>query len=116
MDDPVAALQVLDDAIELRHRTNECMIDSELYRLRSEIRMQLATDPQLVKHDLQQALEIARQQGAKSLELRAAMSLVRYQNQFDPTNHENDMLRQILNSFTEGFDTADILEARTLLQ
>jgi hypothetical protein len=40
---------------------------------------------------------------------------VRFQNQIDPTIRETNMLRNVLNSFTEGFNTADLIEARTLL-
>jgi predicted ATPase len=63
-----------------------------------------------------QALDIARHQQAKSLELRAAMSLSRlWQSQGEP--HEaRDLLAPIYGWFTEGFDTTDLQEAKALLE
>ena len=62
-----------------------------------------------------QAIEIAQQQEAKSLELRAAMSLAHfYQNQ-DRQKEARDALAPVYKRFTEGFDTTDLLEARALI-
>jgi len=62
-----------------------------------------------------QALEVARRQGAKSWELRAALSLSRlWQRQGKPAE-ARQLLSEIYAWFTEGFDTADLQEARTLL-
>jgi len=62
-----------------------------------------------------QALEIALQQQAKSLELRAAMSLSQLWQQQDPKHVASDRLEGIYHWFTEGFDTADLKTARVLL-
>jgi hypothetical protein len=65
--------------------------------------------------DFQQAMEIARRQSAKSLELRATMSLARlWQYQNKPTA-ARELLAPIYSWFTEGFDTADLQEAKALL-
>jgi predicted ATPase len=63
----------------------------------------------------QQAIAIARQQSAKSLELRAAMSLARLWQQQGKQAEAHDLLTPAYDWFTEGFDTADLQEAKTLL-
>ena len=63
-----------------------------------------------------QALDIARRQQAKSLELRAAMSLSRLWQQQGKQEEARQMLADIYGWFTEGFDTADLQEAKTLLE
>ena len=68
-----------------------------------------------VEECFQQALDIARRQQAKSLELRAAMSLSRLWQQQGKHAEAYDLLAPIYGWFTEGFDTADLQEARALL-
>jgi predicted ATPase len=64
---------------------------------------------------LQRALDVARRQEAKSLELRAATSLARLWQQQGKRPEAYDLLVPIYRWFTEGFDTADLQEARALL-
>ena len=61
------------------------------------------------------AIEIAQKQQAKSLELRAAMSLARLWQQQDKQNEAHQLLSKVYNWFTEGFDTKDLQEAKVLL-
>ncbi|MGH8057740.1 MAG: hypothetical protein ACREOH_10980 [Candidatus Entotheonellia bacterium] len=63
-----------------------------------------------------QALEIARRQGVKAYELRAAMSLSRLWQDQGKREEAHDLLAPIFTWFTEGFDTADLQETRALLQ
>jgi predicted ATPase len=65
---------------------------------------------------LRRALDVARHQQAKSLELRAAMSLARLWQQQGERVAAHDLLAPIYGWFTEGFDTADLQEAKTLLE
>ena len=62
------------------------------------------------------AIDIARQQQAKALELRATMSLARLWQQQGKHHAARHVLSTIYNWFTEGFDTADLQEAKTLLE
>jgi predicted ATPase len=64
----------------------------------------------------QQALDVARHQEAKSLELRAAMSLTRLWQQQGKQAAARELLAPVYGWFTEGFDTADLQEARVLLE
>jgi predicted ATPase len=63
----------------------------------------------------QKAIDIAREQSAKSLELRATMSLARLLIMEARSDAARTMLEQIYNWFTEGFDTSDLKEAKSLL-
>ena len=62
------------------------------------------------------AIEIARRQQAKSLELRATTSLARLWQQQGKQKEAHEMLSEIYGWFTEGFDTKDLQEAKTLLE
>ena len=62
------------------------------------------------------AIDIAQKQQAKSLELRAVMSLARLWQQQGKQKEAHEMLAAIYNWFTEGFDTKDLQEAKALLQ
>ena len=63
----------------------------------------------------QKALEVARRQEAKSFELQAAMSLVRLWQSQGKTTEAHDLLAPVYNWFTEGFATADLKDAKALL-
>ena len=73
------------------------------------------SEPQIV-HILRQAIAIARRQGTKSLELRAVLSLSRLFLRQGKEQEARPMLAEIYGRFTEGFDTADLQEAKALLQ
>ena len=64
----------------------------------------------------QRALDVARRQEAKSLELRAAMSLSRLRQGQGKRKEAHDLLAEVYAWFTEGFDTADLQEAKALLE
>ena len=65
---------------------------------------------------MRRALDVARRQQAKSLELRAAMSLARRWQQQDKRDTARELLAEIYDWFIEGFDTADLQEAQGLLE
>ena len=75
-----------------------------------------ATPQAEVESWLQRALDVARRQEAKSLELRAAMSLSRLWRQHGKRTEARQLLAELYGWFTEGFDTADLQEARALLE
>ena len=87
-----------------------------MYRLKGEILIsQSMVNQNDAESSFHKALTVARRQQAKSLELRAAMSLCRlWQNQ-GKTEEATRLLSEIYSWFTEGFDTADLIEAKALL-
>jgi predicted ATPase len=89
---------------------------TEAYRLQGALLLQQAIpDTARAEACFQQALALARRQQAKSWELRAAMSLSRLWQQQGKRQEAYDLLAPIYHWFTEGFDTADLQDARTLL-
>jgi predicted ATPase len=116
MGQPAAGLTALSEALTLVEKTGERYYEAELHRLKGELLLQHAA-PEVSHAEacFQQALDIARRQQAKSLELRAAMSLGRLWQQQGKRDAAHDLLAPIYGWFTEGFDTADVQEAKTLL-
>jgi class 3 adenylate cyclase/predicted ATPase len=114
---PAEGLAVLVDAASRIDTTRECWRLAELHRLRGELLLAVSTT-----HDreaeacFRHALRIAHTQHAKSLELRAAMSLSRLWQQQGKRAEAWGMLEPIYRWFTEGFDTADLQEAKALLE
>jgi DNA-binding winged helix-turn-helix (wHTH) protein/predicted ATPase len=110
--------QVLDEALALVHRTGERCYEAELYRLKGELLLQGGTSHKTlveVEERFRQAVAVARRQQAKSLELRAATSLSRLWQQQGKQVKARELLAPIYGWFTEGFDTADLQEAKALL-
>jgi predicted ATPase len=90
--------------------------EPEQYRLQGELLLaQTVPDHLRAEACLQRALDLARGQHAKSLELRAAMSLSRLWQQHGKKEEARRLLTEIYVWFTEGFDTPDLLEAKALL-
>jgi predicted ATPase len=114
---PQAGLQVLAEVVTLIATTEMRWWEAEAYRLQGELLLHLPSpDVPQAEACFQQALEVARQQQAKALELRAALSLARlWQRQWQPTAAQQ-LLAEIYGWFTEGFDTADLQEAKALLE
>jgi class 3 adenylate cyclase/predicted ATPase len=109
-------LRALHEALEALRTTEERMYEAELHRLRGELLLQQSAAPQgEAETSMQQALTIARRQQAKSLELRAAMSLSRLWQQQGKRQEAHDLLAPVYHWFTEGFDTGDLQEAKALL-
>jgi class 3 adenylate cyclase/DNA-binding winged helix-turn-helix (wHTH) protein/tetratricopeptide (TPR) repeat protein len=137
-------LRVLDEALALVHANSECHFEAELYRLKGELLLQQAvgrSDASTIPRNTSRiaeasytgappvpplraeaqscfcrALDISRQQHAKSLELRAVMSLARLWQLEGKRSEARRMLAEIYGWFTEGFETPDLQEAKILLQ
>jgi predicted ATPase len=113
---PEEGLVVVAEALAHVERTGERWCEADLYRLKGELLLQLYPDNHTKAETcFQQALDIARQQQAKSLELRAAMSLAHLWQQQGKCQEAYDLLAPVYNWFTEGFGTADVQEAKALL-
>jgi predicted ATPase len=109
-------LKVLEEALATIHRAGDVLFEAELHRLKGELL--LLQDPSNRKeatHCFQMAIEISARQGAKLLELRAKTSLARLLANHRCLRKARALLTDIYGWFTEGFDTADLKEAKTLL-
>ena len=103
-------------AEQLRHveATDERWCEADIYRVRGEIAWRRGNLPTAEAH-LIKAIAIARRQDARHWELRAATSLARLWRDQGKRAEARDLLAPIYGWFTEGFDTADLKEAKTLL-
>jgi len=112
-----AGQQLLAEAFAAMQRTEERYWEAELYRCQGELLGQAAERRQQegTEANFLRALEVARSQQAKSLELRAAMSLGRLWQKQGKRDDARTLLVPVYNWFTEGFDTADLQEAKALL-
>jgi predicted ATPase len=113
-------LAVLAEAQEAANRTGERYYEAELYRLKGELTLRVKVESYKSKVDeaeacFLKAIDITRKQQAKSLELRAVMSLARLWQQQGKKGEARQLLAEIYNWFTEGFDTRDLQEAKALL-
>ena len=114
---PDAGLTALAGALAVMDDTGLRNYAAELYRLKGALLLQQAVpDAAQAEACFQQALALARQQQAKSWELRAGTSLARLWQQQGKLNEASALLAPVYAWFTEGFETADLQEAQTLLE
>jgi predicted ATPase len=116
-------LAILAEALARAHKSREGWWKVELYRLKGELLRQKAKGKgQKAKFDpeaevcFRQAIDIARRQSAKSLELRAVISLSRLRQKQGKKEQARRLLAEIYGWFTEGFDTKDLHDAKALLE
>src|SRR5262245_53466580 len=114
---PEDGRRLLAEAQEIMARTDERFYEAELSRLTGvwHLAHSPAAQAEAEAH-MCHALEVARHQEAKSLELRAAVSLCRLWQQQGKRIEARELLAPLYGWFTEGFDTADLQEARALLE
>jgi predicted ATPase len=111
-----AAWRCLGEAMTTAERTKEAWSEAEIHRTAGEIAL-MSPEPDAAKAQahFERAIAIARAQKAKSWELRAATSLARLQRNHGKRQQARDLLAPVYGWFTEGFDTADLKEAKALL-
>jgi predicted ATPase len=110
-------LHLLAETLAVVDATGGRHYEAELHRLHGELLLQQPVpDAPVAEACFQRALDVARRQQAKSWELRAAMSLAQLWQQQGQQAKAHELLAPIYGWFTEGFDTADLLDAQTLLR
>jgi predicted ATPase len=113
---PEEGLTALTETFDLVSKTQEHLYEAELYRLKGELLlMQDELSAVQAESCFQHAIEVARQQSAKSWELRATTSLARLLAHQGRRDEARSKLAEIYGWFTEGFDTADLKDAKGLL-
>jgi predicted ATPase len=113
-----AGLTLLDEALAMIQQGEQHLYTAEIYRIRGDLLVQTGGRHQEAEAEasLRQALEVARQQQARSFELRAAVSLGRLWQRQGKPDAARQLLGQVYSWFSEGFDTADLQDAKTLLE
>jgi predicted ATPase len=116
-DQPDEAMDLLTTALNVAERMHERLVEAELHRLKGEWllahRQTEATEAELC---FERAFAVAQMQNAMTYQLRAATSLARLWLHQGKRNEVHDLLAPVYNWFTEGFDTADLKEAKKLLE
>ena len=109
-------LATLDDALATAAVSGERGWNAEIHRLRGELVGRLPyPDPAKAEDSFRTALAIAREQGTRGYELRAATSLARLWRERGRWDEARELLAPLYGSFTEGFDTPDLKDAKALL-
>jgi predicted ATPase len=117
MGQPEAGLKVLAEALTVVATTEARWWEAEIYRLQGELLLHLPSpDVSQAEASFHQALDVARRQQAKALELRAAMSLSRLWQRQGKRQEARQLLADVYRRFTEGFDTADLQTAKAMLE
>lgn len=112
LDEALAALSGSADMVD----AGQTLYQAELHRLRGELLAEQGAEDSEVEDQLGCALGVARQQGARSLELRAAASLARHWAARGRKAEAREVLAPVFAGFTEGLETPDLVEARELLE
>ena len=111
------ALHAIDLALDAAQTTAEHYFEPELYRIKGRaLSVHPAISSAEAEASFEKAIELARKQQAKSYELRASADLARLLRKQGRTNEARERLRGIYSWFTEGFDTADLKDAKALLE
>jgi predicted ATPase/class 3 adenylate cyclase len=110
------AWRCIDEALTAMETTKERLWEADVHRIAGEIAVK-SPQPELAKAEayFERALAVAREQQAKSWELRAAMSMARLWRDHGKRDAARDLLAPVYGWFTEGFDTLDLKEAKALL-
>jgi predicted ATPase len=110
------AWRLIGEAATAIETSNEKWYEADIHRMAGEIAMKSpATDTVKAEAYFERALSVARQQQAKSWELRAAMSMARLWRDQGKREEARELLAPVYGWFTEGFDTLDLKEAKALL-
>ncbi len=113
--EPEAALELIDHGLSIVSRNSERFFEAELYRLKARALLVRGAPNAEVESLLDQALQTARSQQARSLELRAATDLAMLWKKQGKRAQAHDILSSIYGRFTEGFETLDLREAKGTL-
>lgn len=109
-------LKDLENALKWATESDENVWVAEIYRLTGELILQVRPEAEVeAEMHFEQSLNTARTQGAKSLELRAAISQARLWRHQGKTEQAHALLTDVYGWFSEGFNTADLIEAKTLI-
>ena len=108
---------MLEEAVECMNRTGQRVSEAQLDSIKGDLLLATSQDNEAEAEDcFRHAIDCARRQGAKGLELRAALRLSRLWRRQGRHDDARTLLAEIYGWFTEGFDTRDLREAQALLE
>ncbi len=111
------ARQALDEGLAIAERNDERFQEAELHRLKGELLLAESPDQAVAAEEcFNRAIDIARHQQSRAWELRATMSLARLWQRQDRRDEARTALAAVFDTYTEGFTTPDLVEARSLLE
>lgn len=110
------ALDEVTDVLVYAEECGNCFWNAHLFKLKGDFMQALSYSTQEVEACYQQAINMARRQGAKTLELRATTNLARLWQGQERLVEARQALAEVYSCFTEGFGTADLLDAKALLE
>jgi predicted ATPase len=114
---PDQGIKLISEALAEIEESSEAFFEAEVYRIKGELLLiQDESDGQKAEESFRTAVDIARDQEAKFPELRSTMSLARILAKQGKRDEALAMLSDIYGWFTEGFDTADLKDAKALLE
>jgi predicted ATPase len=108
-------MSLLDEALTAMRATGERYYEAELHRLKGSLLLARGEDENQAERSFGRAMEVSRQQGTRSLELRTATSLARLWHKQGKKAQGRQLLEETYRWFSEGFDTPDLREARCAL-
>jgi predicted ATPase len=111
-----AALGCVDLGLRLSRQQEIPSWDPELLRLKGELLAEAHGSEAEAEKLFREASQLAREQGSRSLEIRAATSLARLLRRWDRAQEVRELLEPLAAAFTEGFETQDLLDANELLE
>ncbi len=109
-------LDLVAKGLATAEQTGERMVEAELHRIRGDLMIKDLGKVAEAERCLRTAIDVARRQGARLFELRATVSLARLLKHQGEADQARQMLAEIYGWFTEGFDTADLKDAKALLE
>jgi predicted ATPase len=112
---PTEGLTVLAQTETIPSRAEEVFVEAELHRVRGDLLVMEGAPSSAVEPHYERALSLAREQQARSLELRAALSMSRLWLAENEPAKARALLEPVYSWFTEGFETPDLKDARALL-
>jgi predicted ATPase len=114
---PAQGLALIEEAVDCMNRTGERLYEAALQRVKGDLLLAVSRDTQAEAEDcFRHAVDCARRQSAKSLELSAALSLSRLWRGQGKNEDARKLLAEIYGWFTEGFETRDLRAAKALLE
>jgi predicted ATPase len=111
---PAHGIALIEEAVDCMNRTGQRLVEAELQRIKGDLLLAVARDAE-AEACFRHAIDCARRQGARSMELAAALSLSRLWRGQGKHDDARTLLAEIYGWFTEGFDTRDLQAAKALL-